>query len=201
MHPYATDSHERKTVIYYLVLLSVIVAIGLNYLLNRYKVSLPFTIAAPSLAAFFGFFYATFNKYIWKISLLQKIGIVNVPNLSGSWSGYLQSSFDELKEKRPITVTIKQSWTYISVKLTANSSTSFSLAASVLIDVPDGPNLIYFYQNEPQPIAEGTMTIHKGTNIFKLASQDHIEGEYYTGRGRMTFGLIYLDRNKINLNN
>lgn len=194
MHDYATDSRERRQIVFGLMILSIVTTIAVRHFVDKLCIVIPFPLEAPSVALFFAIFYTTFNRCVWKTLLLRKLGIIKVPNLAGNWSGELRSSYDKMKNAIPITLSIQQTWTSMSVKLKAPKSNSFSRSASILIDVPDGPCLIFYYQNEPLQDAVGTMVIHKGANILKLVSEDVIEGEYFTGRGRMTFGCVNLNR-------
>ncbi len=53
--------------------------------------------------------------------------------------------------------------------------------------------LIYEYVSEPNPGAVETLHIHYGTARVTL-NDDNLEGEYYTGRGRLNIGTIRLHR-------
>jgi len=56
--------------------------------------------------------------------------------------------------------------------------------------------LIYDYLNEPNPDAEETMQIHRGTARLVLTGNDELEGAYYTGRDRKNTGGIKLHRKR-----
>jgi hypothetical protein len=80
------------------------------------------------------------------------------------------------------------------VYLETEHSTSRSLAASLLLNQPEGPTLIYQYRNEPKPNAEKTMHAHMGTALLRLKNAECMEGEYYSGRDRQNYGSLILRR-------
>ena len=63
MHPYTTDSSERKLVPLYIAILSILVAWIFFKVLEAVQVTLPWWIDAPSIFGFYGLFYAIFDKY------------------------------------------------------------------------------------------------------------------------------------------
>ena len=55
--------------------------------------------------------------------------------------------------------------------------------------------LTYEYLNVPLPNAKKTMHIHRGNVRFSLETDGKVlEGEYYSGRGRQTFGISRFER-------
>ncbi len=64
MHPYATDSNERKTITFGLALLSVGAAWILSRVLASTSLSVPWWFDAPSTMGFFGLFYTFFDRVI-----------------------------------------------------------------------------------------------------------------------------------------
>ncbi|MBI4464146.1 MAG: hypothetical protein HY647_05530 [Acidobacteria bacterium] len=194
MHPYATDSSERKYVPLVLAGLAIGAAWGFSRLLLFLNVPVAWWIDAPSTMGFYGIFYALFDKKLWEIRLLRKLGVVKVPLLEGDWQGTLSTSFDEHAAKHHVEVQIKQSWTRIVLYLRGRDSKSHTLAATLLIESPEGIVLSYQYRNEPLPHAVGTMQIHYGTARLALSDSDVLEGDYYSGRGRQNFGSLHLER-------
>jgi hypothetical protein len=55
----------------------------------------------------------------------------------------------------------------------------------------------YEYANDPRPDAVCTMHHHVGQTTLTLTSADTLEGEYYPGRVRQTFGAIKLTRSNV----
>ena len=66
MHPYTTDSSEKKFIPLYIACLGVVLAWTLNWILRAIQFTLPWWIDAPSVIGFYGLFYNIFDKYIWK---------------------------------------------------------------------------------------------------------------------------------------
>ena len=79
------------------------------------------------------------------------------------------------------------------VTLETKYSRSRSITASLRTDDVPNPELSYLYINEPKAMAVTTMSMHRGTTVMEL-KDDVLEGDYYTGRGRTTFGAIKLTR-------
>ncbi|MGA8676236.1 MAG: hypothetical protein WB621_13555 [Candidatus Acidiferrales bacterium] len=152
--------------------------------------SVPWWIDAPSVMAFYGVLYALFDRYLWRIGLVSKLGLVRMPNLAGRWYGYLISSFDGHAKHHDLMITICQSWTQIAVFLTTAKSISRSCAAVVQVDDPEGVALIYQYQNQPVADATKTMHMHYGTAMLRVSLEGCLVGDYYAGRDRRTFGRI-----------
>jgi hypothetical protein len=81
--------------------------------------------------AFYGALYALFDKYLWRDSLVCKLGLVRIPNLEGHWRGYLVTSFDGHVKRHHLMISIVQSWTQITAYLTTATSMSRSCAAVI----------------------------------------------------------------------
>lgn len=195
MHPYTTDSSERKLVPLYIAGASVLLAWGLNRVIGVLQFTLPWWIDAPSVIGFYGLLHTIFNKYLWKWRVLRTIGVVKVPDLNGTWKGYVTSSFDEYAVKYDATIRISQNWTRIAIILETNYSKSRSLIAAIVTEDPSGTVLSYEYLNEPLPNAKHTMHTHRGTARLAIQSSGKVlEGEYYTGRDRQNFGILRFER-------
>ena len=69
-------------------------------------------------------------------------------------------------------------------------SESVSQTAEFEIRKGDGrPVLHYIYDNHPKSAAPGSMERHEGTAALTYFEEKRLlEGSYYTGRGRQTFG-------------
>ena len=79
------------------------------------------------------------------------------------------------------------------VRFETELSLSYSISASLKVADVVNSELSYLYVNEPKAPAPDTMNIHRGTANLEL-KQNALEGDYYTGRGRMTFGSIKLSK-------
>ena len=138
-----------------------------------------------------------FIKWAWKFKIFYP-WLVQVPNLSGQWTGFLKSNWDGGKLD-PIStkVTINQSFLYIQIKIQTGESKSSSVGASFDIDKERGiQQLFYSYVNTPKPSVRHRSEIHYGTTLlyFDGFNVDSLEGEYWTSRE--TTGEIELKRVK-----
>ena len=190
MHGYSTDSSERRVVPLLLAALAIALAWVSSRLLAVLHLSVPWWVDAPSSMAFYGVLYTLFDTYLWRNSLVHKLGLVRIPNLAGPWRGYLISSFDGHVKHYGLMINIFQSWTQIAVYLTTPMSMSRSCAAMLQVDDPEGVALIYQYQNQPLADAMRTMHMHYGTAMLRISNGGCLAGDYYAGRDRRTFGRI-----------
>jgi hypothetical protein len=194
MHGYSTDSDERRVVPLLLACAAISLAWLSSRLLTAIHLSVPWWVDAPSLMAIYGTLYTLFDKYLWRMRLVSKLGLVKIPNLAGLWYGYLVTSFDGHAKRRKLIINIFQSWTQITVFLTTATSMSRSCAAVIQLGDPEGVALIYQYQNQPLADATKTMHMHYGTAMLLVSSDGSLVGDYYAGRDRRTFGRIYCRR-------
>src|SRR5947208_13810355 len=94
MHGYSTDSSERRMVPLLLALLAIALAWASSKFLAVAQLSLPWWVDAPSSMAFYGALYALFDRYLWRNSLVHKLGLARIPNLAEGCRGYLMPSSD-----------------------------------------------------------------------------------------------------------
>ena len=192
MHSYEADGRTR--VIIALAAVSVLLAWLLNAGLDSVDVQLSWWIDAPSVAAFFSAAYWAFDRYVWRLDVLRKIGFVHVPNLDGKWNGEVKSSHGD-GSSQPVSVVIYQRWSKMVIRLDTEQSRSHSTLAAIKTDDAIAPDLTYLYFNEPRPDAQGTMEAHRGTAQLEL-SGEALVGIYYSGRGRREMGTIALKRSR-----
>lgn len=197
MHPYATDSAERRNVILGLAFVSIALACAFQHGIERLGVQIPWWADTPSVMSVFGVLYALFDRWLWRIWIWRKIRLVQVPDLNGCWDAEGETSFEN-GQSYTAKVRIQQTWTHISVIMETDFSRSHSLSASLLINQPDGITLSYEYRNEPKPSAVQTMHSHRGTCVLRLKDEDLLEGEYYSGRDRQNYGSLTLRRGRKN---
>ena len=204
MHTYSTDNHLRPKVIGGLGVLSylIVLALGdvvtiLNELLN-----LNLNISVLMTGMVFTGLYLLFSLYFWNIWAFRRLGIVKIPDLSGEWAGYIQSSYweeEDAEGRNEVEVQIRQSWRKISIELSSPDSSSRSLGATILAK-QGKPQLTYHYLSEPDYNAPDTMSIHYGTASLTFhASEDEedadvLQGDYYTSADRDSHGKLHLSR-------
>jgi hypothetical protein len=155
------------------------------------NIQTPWWVESPSVLGIAGVLYKAFDKWLWR--WFRKLCIVKVPDIQGQWEVDGYTSFEQMKSFKA-NVTIRQTWTHISVYLETEQSISRSLAASLLSNQPEGAALIYQYRNEPKPNAVETMHAHIGTALLRLKNAECMEGEYYSGRDRRNYGGLTVRR-------
>ena len=192
MHPYATDSRERVDVVVVLAFLSVAVTYGFYFFLHKTGIQWPWWLEAPSMWGVFGGLYTLFEKKLWRCKWLHRIGLVKVPDLNARW--HVQGHSSTREEDFAGEILVRQTWTHLSITMETEHSKSHSLTASLLLNQPDGVTLSYEYRNEPKPNALPTMHAHRGTAVLYLKDENHLEGEYYSGRDRQNYGTLQLKR-------
>ena len=92
-----------------------------------------------------------------------------------------------------VTISIIQRWSKLLVRFETEHSQSHSISGALKVADVTNPELSYLYMNQPKASAPVTMSIHRGTATLELKGTV-LEGDYYTGRGRMTFGSIRLTK-------
>lgn len=197
MHPYSIDIEERKNILLFLAISSIILSWIFYKILGNYQISLPWWVESPSVLFFYGLLFIAFDKWLWRY--FRVIGLVKTPNLNGEWDGYIKTSFDNHSSKVKATLKIFQNWTRIKILLKTDQSSSQSETASITVDTPEGKYLTYQYINDPRPNAVETMSIHRGTaRLLFDEKKNSLEGEYYSGRDRQNFGSLYFFRQNVN---
>lgn len=150
----------------------------------------PTLLSLVGAGAVFGVLYWILNKWAWKwpgVGLLLK-----VPDISGTWDcqGKTIAADGSTKFDWAAEVVIVQSWDKLRIRLAAKTSSSSSISAALAHDNADGFVLLYHYRNDPRPEA-AELNPHTGCSVMTIAKDlRSAEGEYFTGRGRMTIGSM-----------
>lgn len=141
--------------------------------------------------------WTIFIKWAWKFKIFYP-WLVQTPNLSGNWNGFLKSNWEGGRlEHIPTEVIIKQSFLHIQVMIKTGESRSYSVGGSFDIDEERGfQQLFYSYLNTPKAGVRNRSEIHYGTTLlnFEGFNVDTLEGEYWTSRE--TTGEIKLSKDK-----
>lgn len=203
MHPYGIDSNERRNILVFLVVSSFL----LSELFGRIAATLGWVSPAildwmfdpASAAAWFAILFYLFEHYVWRWKLLHRAKLVQLPNLNGSWTGTLKSSYDNFAKTHDIVITVKQTWSRLIVELATEQSGSKSETGSVYVNKASQPILVYTYLNIPNPNQLESMAIHAGTTTLELQECNEgmrLTGHYYSGRGRGNYGEITLSKSE-----
>lgn len=127
-----------------------------------------------------------FISFGWKWKIF-KGWLVEIPNLSGKWSGTMCSNYENSPLEIPTEVEIKQTFFHTIVKLKTGESKSNNIVASFNIDKDRGiSQLIYTYYNIPNATVQDRSEIHCGTTILDISEDEtKLNGIYWTGRKTM----------------
>lgn len=191
MHTYATDARDRDKVPIILAVVAVVATLAFLALVQKLNIQIPWWLDAPSVMGFYGIFHLLYDRVLWRLHL-GPIPLSQIPNVGGVWAGVLTSSYNN-GTKIDIVFYIKQTWSKIAIRTETVTSTSFTTMAVLNTEENLDPGLKYEYLSEPGAFVKETMHIHKGTGHLRLSSDGKtLTGEYYTGRGRQTFGTLEL---------
>lgn len=179
MHEYSIDINPKK-IYFYLVIASFAVSMLLTSIINCLIDLIPIeiTVSGTSFGSF-GVLYTLFDKHIWKCKWLRKFGIVQTPDLNGTWEGDLCSSHFDFKESQPATLVVEQTWSKICIKGSFNHSNSSSNTTSLKINEGGGIKLLYSYYNDKDPQYYKMCTKnHRGYASLKI-NGDSMSGNYF----------------------
>jgi hypothetical protein len=196
VHSYATDSEEKRLILLVLAIVSVFLTwllySVLTWIGTQTNFVPPWWLEIPSVATFYGVLYAVFDRRLWKNPLVRKLGGVKTPDLSGTWKGYVKSSYDNFNEEIEATLEIFQSWTHIGIFQQTKDSKGQSFVATILTKDSTAMRLCFMYQNIPQASANTDMRQHVGSAELALSSDGTIlSGDYFNcGRDRPTWGEL-----------
>lgn len=198
MHSYATDSEEKKLILFILAILSLGAALLVHevalWVERQTSLAPPWWLEIPSVMALYGAFYGAFDKWLWRKPIFRTLGLVRTPDLGGKWKGYIKSSHDNFKYEIPATIEIFQSWTQIGIYQKTQTSTGQSFAAAILTKEPNAARLFLMYQNIPEVDADPNMVRHVGSAQLVL-SNGILSGDYYNcARDRPTYGKLHFEK-------
>lgn len=207
MHPFGTDTNERRNLLIILVPVSFWLSAGFMELWSATTLPFPsnfdWIFDAGSAAAWFGVLYLWLEHLGWRWRFLRWIGLVKTPNLNGKWMGELRSSYKNeekgivpFEDRIQIHLEVRQSWTQFAIELRSDKSSSKSDTGSIFIDAGVEPIVVYTYLNRPKPDQIDTMEMHAGTSLLELREENRVavlDGHYYNGRGRGNHGTMHLE--------
>jgi hypothetical protein len=196
MHTYQIEEDIKTRKMLLLVFLSVASAYFFNLVLQSLPMTLPWWIEYPSVLGFYGIFTWLYDKYIWKLGFIQKSEWLLVPNLNGTWNVELKTCYDNFTEVIECKLFIRQTGSRLRISMETANSISHSVQASILCTAKLKTfELLYTYINQPKAASKSTMNIHYGTSSLQISDDfQTLEGDYYSGRGRQTYGSLVATR-------
>jgi len=144
-------------------------------------------------------FHYIFKKWLWKLKICRPF-IVKVPNLHGTWTGRLESYWENSQNNKisPIEIKafVRQNFDSISIEMHTEKMISTSYIANIITDKNTGiQELCYVYTSKSKIETRETNPWHDGTTKLLIYDEKNprLEGEYWTSR--KTIGKIILKRN------
>ncbi len=190
LHSY--ESEERGRVTIALFAASILLVWLMDAALSAASFNPQWWLSVPSFGGIYAVLYWLFDNHVWRWRLWRRLGLLKVPDLNGNWSGNVVSSYGN-GSVHEVTISITQRWSKLLVRFETEQSQSHSISGTLKVADVANPELSYLYINQPKPSAPRAMDIHGGTATLELKGTV-LEGDYYTGRGRMTYGSIRLTR-------
>ena len=201
MHGYIINGKRRHSAIFWLAVISVLVGLGLTYwidlILSKLEtmkgtqiiVLLYSAIFGVGSGAIFTLLYYLFDNFFWKIKIFGNI------DLSGKYQceGVSKDKSQKEKDRFVGTITIKQTWTKISVNLKTDKSHSDSFMAKISQNGVGDLRLDYCYTNNTNQTNIDMVSRHTGTATIIFSSE--IKGKYYNQPDdRMRYGELVLTK-------
>lgn len=189
-HSYSINLKERQTVYFWLAIIACGVSVLIAKLLVLVAWTPPVWLDVPGAFTLFGLLCLWFDKHLWRLRPVRALGI-STPILAGNWAGSSRSSFDGYGSESPLSATIHQTWTRISICIETRESRSKSSVAAINVGIEN--SIVYCFENQPKVTAPDSMHAHSGTATLSITA-NRLEGEYYSGRDRQNQGTISLER-------
>lgn len=147
------------------------------------------------------FLVSLFNKYLWSWKIFK--WYVKQPDLRGTWKVELKSSWinhEAGEKKEPIYgyAVVRQSLTFLSIRLMTEESRSALVAHSIEKQNDDLFKLFGVYRNEPDLEFQGVKSvIHYGSFMMEIYGSPvyELQGHYWTDRATKG-GIKLTDRVK-----
>jgi hypothetical protein len=193
MHSYASDSPDRRIAPWIIAIFAVGVAFLYGLLSRMFRISSPWWCEAPSIMSVYGIIHWVYSSRLWRCRVCG-LRLSGIPNCNGTWYGPLHSSYNGGTNFEGMLV-IHQTWGKMVIEFRTDSSASYSRMAALYITPGPSEGLIYEYASDPRADAKETMHAHRGFAFLKLSTdRNWLEGDYYTGRDRTTYGTMRLRR-------
>lgn len=191
MHPYSIDTEERRNVIFYIAVFSILINSLLKSMILQY--SNLTVIQVPTTFTIFGFVYILFDQYLWRLKML--FFCIKTPNFNGLWEGQYESSYEGMTV--PAKLKIKQTWTRIEIiSLNGEKETQSNSSMAGIFTKNGGEICLKFeYTNDSNPCMKDDRPSHSGFNCLKYDKDEKaLSGHYYNDRNRKTYGSAYFQR-------
>lgn len=145
----------------------------------------------PAVPGFIALYATLVDRILWRLRW-GPFSICDMPDLQGTWVGYIQSSRDNFEAEVPSMIYIRQTMSQILVRLEARYSHSVSITACLNTEESANSGLTYVYQNNPDKAYDvETMRAHTGTAHLDISPDAQtMEGNYFNNEQRGYFGRL-----------
>ena len=198
MHHCSNDLENKQRITLYAILLSIFTFFYIllpiyAFIEATFNFTIPIWVETPSIIGLYQLFIKIFDKYLWKYSFVEVIGLPKIPNLNGEWKVKIYSSFDN--NVKDADIEIVHNYSHFSMILKTAESKSATTSAIFNLMNPIYKTISYSYLSKPITVTNDTMNIHEGTAILEISEDiKKLEGYYYAGRGRLTYGKIIMEK-------
>lgn len=197
---------QIKSSIYILVIVSAIAWFLLAWISSvNMSVAKEFFMLVPKVVTIDIILIFIFTQFAWKLKLF-KGWLVPFPDLNGSWSGAIYSSWinPETKDSTPpipVLLVINQSFFNISCKMMTGEMDSYSISEGFKISAERQiKQLMYIYISKPRISLDSRSLPHDGAIVFDIVEKPErkLKGRYWTERKTTgEINLAYYNKNKL----
>jgi len=146
----------------------------------------------PSNATLIGILFYVYNKWLWKMPILNLL--VTVPDISGRYSGIVEFTGQQIPNKE-CKIEIFQTASTIKIRLytlgSKSSSTNSTSLSGEFLDRDGHLSVNFIYYNFGSD--DKKLDAHEGVNILNIHGTKkkwRLEGKYFTNRQPQTRGHI-----------
>jgi len=218
MHPYTTTADDRVVIIRWLTVLGVAAGVGIAALPAAFGVSVPAYIFLPSPAVVFAGLFVAYDNLLWRRRIFS-VRLSRTPDLSGRWEGDIVvrrqlgrtpreqgnqatdvGPFDLVTDAdslptHPCVVTIRQTWTKMSVEFATAFSNSQSVIANVAL-FGEQRGLRYLYSVDSITGSDSDLERHDGFARLRPTDEDWTElsGDFFSDQHYQRYGEYVIQR-------
>lgn len=165
---------------------------------NGWVIPVSFFAPMSKVAMALSLVLVAFDKWLWHLPVVRSL--VGRPYLAGTWSGTLDSDWEDPASGSkagpiPVFAVVRQSFTSLHVRVLTRESQSQTLAVTLLQD-PDGQRSVAgVYRNVPRKSVRQRSEIHSGGFMLDIQGSPaaRMFGHYWTDRataGEFSLALV-----------
>jgi hypothetical protein len=132
-----------------------------------------------------------FERYLWRWSIFRTLGLVDIPDLNGVWSG--ESHREGAVSARPIDIKIRQTLTTLTVTSEGQVARTETMAAVLLKGIDHQYYLVNYWRGTAFDNADkNTLEDFYGASRFRIIEHrdsTELEEYFFTNRNPQTKGI------------